>query len=51
MNRVLTFGEKAAWTIGTFLVLLIVTYAVVGYAANKNIPGAAWLESHARPQG
>lgn len=51
MNRVLSFGEKAAWTIGTFIVLLIVAYATVGYLANKNVPGAAFLESHMRPQG
>lgn len=54
MNGIVRFAEKLGMDVASLILLLIVSFAVLGFLANKfngNIIGhaASWAESHAVP--
>ena len=56
MNTLLRFAEKLGMDIASLILLLIISFAVLAFLANKfngNVIGqvASWAESHAAPQG
>jgi hypothetical protein len=56
LKGTLTLAEKILWTMTFLVVMLIVTYALLGFAEHKagdTIIGrfATWVNAHLRPQG
>ena len=56
MGKLFRFAERLGMDAASLVLLLIISFAVLGFLANKfngNFigQGASWLESHAQPQG
>lgn len=50
MRILFRFGQELFWTAFWVFLVLIVGFALLSWLASKNVPGAAWVESHAAPQ-
>lgn len=55
MNALIRFAEKLGMDVASLILLLVISFAVLGFLASKfngNVigQGASWLEQHARPQ-
>lgn len=54
MKQLVRFAEKLGMDIASLVLLLVISFAVLGYLANKFSgnaigQGASWLEQHAQP--